>query len=91
MDGISVEIECQGRPDRITTRILQEWVGGRGVVPIWYKLVKTLRDCELNTLADHMHAGHQTVSRCMSNISLVVFCNLYDNKFEYKSINKIFY
>ena len=51
VDAISVEIECQGRCDRITTRILQEWVGGKGAVLTWDKFVKTLRDCELNVLA----------------------------------------
>ena len=57
VDGISAEIECQGRPDRITTRILQEWVGGRGAALTWDTLVKTLRDCELNVLADHIQAS----------------------------------
>ena len=51
VDGISVEVGCQGRPDRITTRILQEWVGGRGAALTWDTLVKTLKDCELNVLA----------------------------------------
>ena len=57
VDGISIEVECQGRPNRITTRILQEWVEGRGAALTWDTLVKTLRDCELNTLADHVQAS----------------------------------
>ena len=57
VDGISTEIECQGRPDRITTRILQEWVGGRGAALTWDTLVKTLRDCEFNVLANHIQAS----------------------------------
>ena len=57
VDGISTEVGCQGRSDRITTRILQEWVGGSGAALTWDTLVKTLRDCELNTLADHVQAS----------------------------------
>ena len=26
----AIEDECRGKPDRITRKILQEWVGGRG-------------------------------------------------------------
>ena len=59
VDSISIEIECQGRPDRITTRILQEWVGGRGVELTWHTLVKTLRDCELNVLAHEIQISKQ--------------------------------
>ena len=57
VDGISTEVGCQGRSDRITTRILQEWVGGRGAALTWDTLIKTLRDCELNTLADHVQTS----------------------------------
>ena len=56
VDGISTEVGCQGRSDRITTRILQEWVGGRGVARTWDTLVKILRDSEHNTLADQIQA-----------------------------------
>ena len=53
----AIEDECRGKPDRITRKILQEWVGGRGAALTWDTLVKTLRDCELNTLADHVQAS----------------------------------
>ena len=48
----SIELTCQGKPELIMTKILQEWVRGRGVVLSWDTLIKTLRDCELNTIAD---------------------------------------
>ena len=54
VDSISIETECQGRPERIVRRILQEWVLGRGRPPTWQTLVKTLHDCELNVLADEI-------------------------------------
>ena len=53
----AIEDECRGKPDRITRKILQEWVGGRGAALTWDTLVKTLRDCELNTLADHVQTS----------------------------------
>ena len=50
----SIEMECQGRPERIARKILQEWVLGRGKPLTWQTLVETLRDCELNVLADQI-------------------------------------
>ena len=55
VDGI--KLACLGEPEDIVTKILQEWVGGRGAALTWDTLVKTLRDCELNTLADHVQAS----------------------------------
>ena len=53
----SIELASLGKPEVIVTKILQEWVGGRGAALTWDTLVKTLRDCELNTLADHIQAS----------------------------------
>ena len=53
----AIEDECCGKPYRITRKILQEWVEGRGAARTWDALVKTLRDCDLNTLADHIQAS----------------------------------
>ena len=53
----SIELASLGKPEGIVTKILQEWVGGRGASLTWDPLVKTLRDCELNTLADHVQAS----------------------------------
>ena len=52
----SIKIASLGEPEDIVTRILQEWVGGRGAVLSWHTLVKTLRDCELAVLADEIQA-----------------------------------
>ena len=52
----NIELASLGKPEVIVTKILQEWVGGKGVALTWDTLVKTLRDCELNTLADHVQA-----------------------------------
>ena len=52
----SIKIASLGEPEDIVTRILQEWVGGRGAVLSWHTLVKTLRDCELAVLADQIQA-----------------------------------
>ena len=42
---------------RITRKILQEWVGGRGAALTWDTLVKTLTDCKLTVLADEVQAS----------------------------------
>ena len=52
----TIEEECCGKPDRITGKILQEWVLGKGAALTWQTLVKTLNDCKLNTLADRIQA-----------------------------------
>ena len=53
----AIEDECRGMPDRITRKILQEWVGGRGAALTWDTLVKMLRDCKLTVLADEVKAS----------------------------------
>jgi hypothetical protein len=57
MDAII--IECQGVVDRIVIRILQEWVLGRGKPPTWNTLIKTLKNCQLNVLADKVQKFKQ--------------------------------
>ena len=52
----SIKIASLGDLEDIVTRILQEWVGGRGAALSWHTLVKTLRDCELAVLADQIQA-----------------------------------
>ena len=52
----AIEDDCLGKSDRIMRKILQEWVGGRGAALTWDTLVKTLRDCKRNMLADHIQA-----------------------------------
>ena len=50
----SIEEECRGKPKRIVTKILEEWLTGKGRLCTWQTLVKTLRDCEFNVLADQI-------------------------------------
>lgn len=48
-----IQYECRGQPERICQRILQEWLEGRGVVPLsWQTLIRILRQSELITLAE---------------------------------------
>ena len=53
----NIKKACQGEPEDIVMKILQEWVGGRGAALTWDTLVKTLRDCELTVLADEVQAS----------------------------------
>jgi len=46
-------------PERINTEILQEWLLGRGKLPVtWAILVDVLRDIGLSTLADSISTVH---------------------------------
>ena len=57
--------KCRGNPDRITRKILQEWVAGRGAARTWDALVKTLRDCKLTVLADKVQASKLPRAPCV--------------------------
>ena len=48
---------CQGDPQDVVLRILHEWLEGKGLPVTWESLVHTLRDIDLNTLADHIEAS----------------------------------
>ena len=50
----SIEIECLGKPDRITLKILQCWVVGKGEPPTWHTLTHTLNRCKLTVLAEQI-------------------------------------
>ena len=45
---------CLGDPENIVTRILEEWLIGKGKPCTWQMLIKTLRDCEFTVLADQI-------------------------------------
>ena len=47
----AIEHDCLGQTHRITLRILQEWLAGKGEPPTWDTLTTTLRKCKLNILA----------------------------------------
>ena len=52
----SMEIECSNSPERITRKILQEWLEGKGLPVTWETLINTLRDTGLEALADQIQA-----------------------------------
>ena len=54
-DGSQIQIidnDCNGRCDRIMCKILSDWLQGKGKPVTWKELIETLRDCDLNELAD---------------------------------------
>ena len=53
----SIEEYCLRNPEKITRKILQEWLEGKGVPVTWESLVQTLRDTNLSTLADEIQAS----------------------------------
>ena len=50
----SIEEYCRGNPEKITRKILQEWLEGKGLPVTWETLIQTLREVELTVLADHI-------------------------------------
>ena len=51
----AIKMECLGNPHHITTKILQDWLQGKGgELPTWQTLVQTLRRCKLTDLADQI-------------------------------------
>lgn len=50
----SIEDECHGKPERINTKIMEMWLTGEGEPCTWQTLINTLRDCDLNVLADQI-------------------------------------
>ena len=48
-----IEVSKRGHPVDITVEILEQWLHGRGRLPVtWQTLVKCLRDMKLTVLAD---------------------------------------
>ena len=52
----AIEDEYRGKPEKITRKILQEWLEGKGLPRTWESLVQTLRETELSDLADQIAA-----------------------------------
>ena len=48
----NIDSACRGKPEDIVTRILQEWLQGKGRPLSWSSLITTLRECDLNSLAE---------------------------------------
>ena len=51
-----IEDTYSGKPERIIRKILQEWIGGKGLPLTWESLIQTLRDTGLSTPADEIAA-----------------------------------
>lgn len=52
---LSITKECRDQAEEINIRILQQWLGGRGKLPVsWNTLVAVLQDIELSTLANEI-------------------------------------
>ena len=52
--GSLVEVikhDCGGNANRITLKILHDWLVGKGEPPTWETLTKALRKCKLNEFA----------------------------------------
>ena len=54
-DGTQIQIlenDCLAKCERIVRNILSDWLQGKGKPVTWKELIETLRDCDLNELAD---------------------------------------
>ena len=56
----TIERDCFGKTHRITRKILQQWLAGKGEPVTWACLVETLHRCNLNSLADEIQQQHLT-------------------------------
>jgi len=53
----SMEHEHRGNAERINEEILQEWISGKGKMPVnWKTLIEVLQDVELSILASEIEA-----------------------------------
>ena len=63
----NMEYKHRGDPEQINVEILEEWVSGRGRLPVsWATLTEVLRDVELSELASDIEAVklHTTDDSC---------------------------
>ena len=54
-DGSQIQVidsDCNGKCEHIMCKILSDWLQGKGKPVAWKELIETLRDCDLNELAD---------------------------------------
>ena len=58
----SIEEYYLRNPDKITRKILQEWLEGKGLPVTWESLVETLQNIDLSVLADQIHDLHVHVT-----------------------------
>ena len=50
----AMEVDCQGKCERIVRKTLAQWIRGRGKPLTWETLTETLRVCKLTTFADYI-------------------------------------
>ena len=50
----AMEVDCQGKCERIVRKTLTQWIRGRGKPVTWTTLIETLQRCKLNALANHI-------------------------------------
>ena len=49
-----IKEDCRGNTEKIIMEILKEWLNGKGTEVSWKSLVKILRKCKVNFLADQI-------------------------------------
>ena len=53
----SIIHECRDNADQVNMKVLQEWIAGRGKLPVsWDTLIEVLQDIDLGILADDIAA-----------------------------------
>ena len=55
----AIEVDCQGKCERIVRKTLTQWIRGRGKPVTWTTLIETLQRCKLNAFADHIRQKTQ--------------------------------
>ena len=50
----AMEVDCQGKCERIVRKTLTQWIRGRGKPVTWTALIETLQHCKLTAFADHI-------------------------------------
>ena len=77
-DGLkirSIETAQRGDPLRIMVVILQEWLQGKGRLPVtWQTLVECLRDANLNVVAGYIEDAFSQESPSMGQLQQPSSC-----------------
>ena len=77
-DGLkirSIETAQRGDPHRITVVILQEWLQGKGRLPVtWQTLVECLRDANLHVVAGYIEDAFSQESPSMGQLQQPSSC-----------------
>ena len=49
-----IKTKVLGDPEKMVREVLREWLAGKGVEVTWNSLISTLRDCELQHVAEQI-------------------------------------